>query len=267
MSKRKKTVDPESWKPSPEINERNARIMAEELAALDAEDAERVRRSQDLAPYYAVGQELPVGTYHYMLKTIEVERQAGRPYSDLATHLMYLIQHAPGVDEFDQYIEAEFAPPVEAAKVRQVVGRLCKVLGKRSEEVDRLTLREAIRLLRRTTGGQLRKSWADRMTLDATTRAVTLDGKPEVIKTLKAFQAFQMIVHADGGVVMSDEIREKVPGLRLTKRIDIILKRHLPDRIHELIDGTRGHAGGFSLLMPKVVRNRAFNERNGSLKH
>jgi hypothetical protein len=117
-----------------------------------------------------------------------------------------------------------------------------------------------------TNGATEAKPVVARLTLDPGTRTVTFDGRSEVISTQKAFQAFEMIVKANGAVVTSDEIRESVPGYGRAKRIDTALNRHLPEWVRKLIPGAPGHNGGFFLDLPKVERNGARRVRNGTLK-
>jgi hypothetical protein len=96
--------------------------------------------------------------------------------------------------------------------------------------------------------------------LNPSTRSVQFGKREQEIPDPRAFAIVQLVVDADGQVVPSKDIRKKVPGCN--GRIGLFLTRHLPKWVRTLIKGTRGHNGGFSLQLPKKVRNGAQRVRN-----
>jgi hypothetical protein len=100
----------------------------------------------------------------------------------------------------------------------------------------------------------------DRLTIDPSTRNVCLDGKSSVIEHAVAFRILWVIAEAKGALVTSNEFREKVSGCSKC-RIDVLLNRHLPPWVRDLLRGQSGHNGGYSLLLPEIVRNGARSTR------
>ena len=97
-----------------------------------------------------------------------------------------------------------------------------------------------------------------RLTLDPSTWTVTFDGKEFVFSNSRAFKIFQVIAEANGSIVLSAAIREKIPGCNERTRIDKILADHVPEAIRRLIVGQSGRSSGYSIKLPKKrVRNGA----------
>jgi hypothetical protein len=178
--------------------------------------------------------------------------------------LYEILLDAPGFTTFKAWRdkETELYDKPEMDALDKIIRTLMERLGKGAAEVEGMPLAEAMLLLPIP-----QKSWAGRLSIDPSEKTVTLDGQVGTIKTTKALQAFQMIADANGGVISSNEIRDRVPGLRECHRIDTMLDRHLPDWVRALVVGVKGNSGGFFLELPKVVRNGALKKRNLTLKY
>jgi hypothetical protein len=87
------------------------------------------------------------------------------------------------------------------------------------------------------------------LTISQLTRRVALGQKSAVIAHPTAFQVFLHIAKAQGAVVASKEIKQQVPGCR-RRRLDLLIRRHLPGWVRALIPATAGPNGGYALLLP-----------------
>jgi len=90
----------------------------------------------------------------------------------------------------------------------------------------------------------------ERLTLDASSWAVTFDGKEFKIGSPRAFKIFKMIADANGDIVASEAIKRRVAGLERGSRIGQILTKRVPKELRRLITGQRGTNSGFSLKLP-----------------
>jgi hypothetical protein len=131
------------------------------------------------------------------------------------------------------------------------------IIGKLKDDTNQLTVVKAPAILK---DAKPKTERASPVILDPSTRSVRFGDREAEISTPKAFSVLQLIVDAGGDVVTSEEIRKKVPACN--GRIGLFLDRHLPGWVRNLIKGTRGHHGGFSLQPPKKVRNGALRVRN-----
>jgi hypothetical protein len=87
-----------------------------------------------------------------------------------------------------------------------------------------------------------------RLKIEPLTGTIRLGGKRITIEHAASFQAFLRIARAEGMIVRAAEIRE-IPGCQ--GRVDLLLKRHLPAWVQELIPAQKGPGGGWALRLPK----------------
>lgn len=96
-----------------------------------------------------------------------------------------------------------------------------------------------------------------RLVFASSDQTISLDGQVVTITNPRTFRIICYVAQARGQIVPSEEIREKVPGCKHVKRIDIALSRGLKrfkesaPWVCDLVTGTKGHGGGFTVRDPK----------------
>jgi hypothetical protein len=87
-----------------------------------------------------------------------------------------------------------------------------------------------------------------RLRFDDATHTVYLDNKLIKVEHATTYNVFHFIAKGAGQHVATKEIRSRVKGC--AGRLDVMLKKHLPPALYQLLLPRKGHGGGYSAVLP-----------------
>ncbi len=202
---------------------------------------------------------LTVGEMIELVTVLDRTPNFGAGYPALALQLFRrdeVLRKSEGFREFLAWKDIEFHRGTALEAALEFLARLVDRFRKRSDDLKQMLVLDALRALEESKPPDDLN--VKRLTIDASSRTVTFDGKEFEIKNPRAFKIFKMISDADGNIVPSDAIKSTIPGVGKDSRIGQILDDGLPKELRHLVPGQRGQGSGFSLKLPrKRVRKDA----------
>jgi hypothetical protein len=87
-----------------------------------------------------------------------------------------------------------------------------------------------------------------RLVIDVDSQTITFDAAPHRIDHAPVFQFFLAVAQANGGFVSTVTLKKEIRGL--AGRADVLLSKHLPKVLRELLGSKAGHGSGYWLRAP-----------------